>query len=223
MSKTHSSVLSLIGNTPLVEIKNIDTGLCRLFVKMESDNPGGSIKDRVASYIINQAEKDGKLKPGGTIIEATAGNTGIGLALVGILKGYKVLLVIPDKMSLEKIAHLKALGAEIKFTRSDVGKDHPEYYHNIAEGYVKSIPGAFYADQFNNPANIMAHEETTAPEIYEQMDGDLDAFIAGVGSGGTLTGVGRFFQKVSPKTSIVAADPVGSIIKDVGCPRQTFF
>ena len=214
MSKIHSSVLSLIGNTPLVEIKNIDTGLCRLFVKMESDNPGGSIKDRVASYIINQAEKEGKLKPGGTIIEATAGNTGIGLALVGILKGYKVLLVIPDKMSLEKIAHLKALGAEIKFTRSDVGKDHPEYYHNIAEGYVKSIPGAFYADQFNNPANIMAHEETTAPEIYEQMDGDLDAFVAGVGSGGTLTGVGRFLQKVSPKTNIVAADPVGSIIKD---------
>ena len=205
MSKTSPSLLSLIGDTPLVEIKNIDTGLCKLFVKMESHNPGGSIKDRTASYIIDQAEKDGSLKPGGTIIEATAGNTGIGLALVGILKGYRVVLVIPDKMSLEKVAHLKALGAEVIFTRSDVGKDHPEYYHNMAEDLIKKIPGSFYADQFNNPANILAHEETTGPEIFEQMDKDLDAFIAGVGSGGTITGVGKYLKKISPKTSIVAA------------------
>ena len=198
----------------MVEIKNIDTGLCQLYVKMESHNPGGSIKDRTASYIINQAEKDGLLKPGGTIIEATAGNTGIGLALVGILKGYRVLLVIPDKMSLEKVAHLKALGAEVIFTRSDVGKDHPEYYHNVAEKLVNEIQGSFYADQFNNPANILAHEETTGPEIYNQMDGDIDAFVAGVGSGGTITGVGRYLRKVSPQTSIVAADPIGSVIKD---------
>ena len=214
MSKISPSLLSLIGDTPLVEIKNIDTGLCQLYVKMESHNPGGSIKDRTATYIIDQAEKEGLLKPGGTIIEATAGNTGIGLALVGILKGYRVLLVIPDKMSLEKVAHLKALGAEVIFTRSDVGKDHPEYYHNIAEGLVKEIPGSFYADQFNNPANILAHEETTGPEIYEQMDKNIDAFVAGVGSGGTITGVGRYLRKVSPQTSIVAADPIGSVIKD---------
>ena len=214
MSKISPSLLSLIGDTPLVEIKNIDTGLCKLYVKMESHNPGGSIKDRTATYIIDQAEKEGSLKPGGTIIEATAGNTGIGLALVGILKGYRVLLVIPDKMSLEKVAHLKALGAEVIFTRSDVGKDHPEYYHNIAEGLVKEIPGAFYADQFNNPANILAHEETTGPEIYEQMDKNIDAFVAGVGSGGTITGVGRYLRKVSPQTSIVVADPIGSVIKD---------
>ena len=214
MSKISPSLLSLIGDTPLVEIKNIDTGLCKLYVKMESHNPGGSIKDRTATYIIDQAEKEGSLKPGGTIIEATAGNTGIGLALVGIMKGYRVLLVIPDKMSLEKVAHLKALGAEVIFTRSDVGKDHPEYYHNIAESLVKEIPGAFYADQFNNPANILAHEETTGPEIYEQMDKDIDAFVAGVGSGGTITGVGRYLRKVSPQTSIVVADPIGSVIKD---------
>ena len=214
MSKISPSLLSLIGDTPLVEIKNIDTGLCKLYVKMESHNPGGSIKDRTATYIIDQAEKEGLLKPGGTIIEATAGNTGIGLALVGILKGYRVLLVIPDKMSLEKVAHLKALGAEVIFTRSDVGKDHPEYYHNIAEGLVKEIPGAFYADQFNNPANILAHEETTGPEIYEQMDKNIDAFVAGVGSGGTITGVGRYLRNVSPQTSIVVADPIGSVIKD---------
>ena len=214
MSKISPSLLSLIGETPLVEIKNIDTGLCQLYVKMESHNPGGSIKDRTASYIINQAEKDGLLKPGGTIVEATAGNTGIGLALVGILKGYRVLLVIPDKMSLEKVAHLKALGAEVIFTRSDVGKDHPEYYHNVAEKLVNEIQGSFYADQFNNPANILAHEETTGPEIYNQMDGDIDAFVAGVGSGGTITGVGRYLKKVSPQTIIVAADPIGSVIKD---------
>ena len=214
MSNVFPSLLSLIGETPLVEIKNIDTGLCKLFVKMESHNPGGSIKDRTALYIINQAERNGLLKPGGTIIEATAGNTGIGLALVGILKGYRVLLVIPDKMSLEKVTHLKALGAEVIFTRSDVGKDHSEYYHNIAEKLFKEIPGSFYADQFNNPANIMAHEETTGPEIYEQMNGDLDAFVAGVGSGGTITGVGRYLKKVSPQTSIIAADPIGSVIKD---------
>ena len=143
MSKISPSLLSLIGDTPLVEIKNIDTGLCKLYVKMESHNPGGSIKDRTATYIIDQAEKEGLLKPGGTIIEATAGNTGIGLALVGILKGYRVLLVIPDKMSLEKVAHLKAIGAEVIFTRSDVGKDHPEYYHNVAENLLMGFKDHF--------------------------------------------------------------------------------
>ena len=210
----NNSLLEMIGNTPLLEIKNIDVGVCRLFVKMESQNPGGSIKDRVAISIIEQAEKDGLLKPGGTIVEATAGNTGIGLALVGVLKGYKVILVIPDKMSREKILHLKAIGTEIVFTRSDVSKEDPEYYHNIAERIVKETPGAFYANQFGNPANAKAHEETTAPEIWEQMDHNIDAFVAGVGSGGTLSGVGKFFKNVSPSTQIIAADPEGSIIYD---------
>ena len=214
LPEINNSLLEMIGNTPLLEIKNIDVGVCRLFVKMESQNPGGSIKDRVAISIIEQAEKDGLLKPGGTIVEATAGNTGIGLALVGVLKGYKVILVIPDKMSREKILHLKAIGTEIVFTRSDVSKEDPEYYHNIAERIVKETPGAFYANQFGNPANAKAHEETTAPEIWEQMDHNIDAFVAGVGSGGTLSGVGKFFKNVSPSTQIVAADPEGSIIFD---------
>ena len=214
LPEINNSLLEMIGNTPLLEIKNIDVGVCRLFVKMESQNPGGSIKDRVAISIIEQAEKDGLLKPGGTIVEATAGNTGIGLALVGVLKGYKVILVIPDNMSREKILHLKAIGTEIVFTRSDVSKEDPEYYHNIAERIVKETPGAFYANQFGNPANAKAHEETTAPEIWEQMDHNIDAFVAGVGSGGTLSGVGKFFKNVSPSTQIVAADPEGSIIFD---------
>ena len=208
------SLVEMVGNRPLLEIKNIDVGLCRLFVKMESQNPGGSIKDRVAMSIIEQAERDGLLKDGGTIVEATAGNTGLGLALIGVLKGYRVILVIPDKMSQEKILHLKALGTEIIFTRSDVSIEHPEYYHNIAERIVKETPGAFYANQFGNPANVLAHEKTTGPEIWEQMNHDLDAFVAGVGSGGTLTGVGKFLKSVSPKTKIVAADPEGSIIYD---------
>jgi cystathionine beta-synthase len=214
LPKKNNSLLEMIGNTPLLEFKNIDVGVCRLFVKMESHNPGGSIKDRVAISIIEQAEKDGLLKSGGTIVEATAGNTGIGLALVGALKGYKVILVIPDKMSREKILHLKAMGTEVVFTRSDVSKEDPEYYHNIAEKIVRETPGAFYANQFGNPANAMAHETTTGPEIWEQMNHDVDAFVAGVGSGGTLSGVGKFLKSVSPSTQIVAADPEGSIIFD---------
>ncbi len=214
LPEINHSLLEMVGNTPLLEIKNIDVGLCRLFVKMESQNPGGSIKDRVAVSIIEQAETDGLLKSGGTIVEATAGNTGLGLALIGALKGYRVILVIPDKMSQEKILHLKALGTEIIFTRSDVSKDHPEYYHNIAEKIVKETPGSFYANQFGNPANVLAHETTTGPEIWEQMNHDIDAFVAGVGSGGTLTGIGKFFKSVSPETQIVAADPEGSIIFD---------
>ena len=208
------SLLSLIGNTPLVEVKKIDTGPCRLFLKMESHNPGGSIKDRTALYIIDQAEKDGLLQKDGVIVEATAGNTGIGLALVGILKGYRVILVIPDKMSIEKVAHLRSLGAEVIFTRSDVSNEHPDYYHNVAEKIVSDIPEAFYANQFNNPANIMAHEKTTGPEIWKQMEEQIDTFVAGVGTGGTITGVGRFLKMVSPTTKIVAADPEGSVIND---------
>ncbi|MEE3165057.1 MAG: pyridoxal-phosphate dependent enzyme, partial [Pseudomonadota bacterium] len=203
-----------IGNTPLVEVKKIDTGPCRLFLKMESHNPGGSIKDRTALYIIDQAEKDGLLQKDGVIVEATAGNTGIGLALVGILKGYRVILVIPDKMSIEKVAHLRSLGAEVIFTRSDVSNEHPDYYHNVAEKIVSDIPEAFYANQFNNPANIMAHEKTTGPEIWRQMAEQIDTFVAGVGTGGPITGVGRFLKMVSPKTKIVAADPEGSVIND---------
>jgi cystathionine beta-synthase len=207
-----SDVLKLIGNTPLVEIKNFDTGPCRLFVKLESQNPGGSIKDRIALGMIDAAVKDGSLKPGGTIVEATAGNTGLGLALVAALKGYKVIIVVPDKMSREKVLHCKALGADVRMARSDVGKGHPEYYQDVAER-IAGETGGFYVNQFANPANARTHEMTTAPEIWEQMGHDVDAVVCGVGSGGTLTGVGNFFKRVNPKTEMVLADPAGSILE----------
>ena len=206
------TTLDLIGRTPMVELTGFDTGPCRLFVKLESANPGGSIKDRIALSMIEAAEKDGSLKPGGTIVEATAGNTGLGLAQVGVLKGYKLLLVVPDKMAREKIQHLRAMGVDVRITRSDVGKGHPEYYQDMAAAIAAKLNNAVYINQFSNPANPRAHETTTGPEILEQMGGDLDAVVVGVGSGGTLTGLGRFFAKASPKTKMVLADPVGSIL-----------
>jgi cystathionine beta-synthase len=212
LAKPVGSLIDLIGRTPMVELKQIDTGPCRLFIKLENQNPGGSIKDRIAVSMIAAAEKDGYLKPGGTIVEATAGNTGLALALVGVLKGYKILLVVPDKMAREKVQHLRALGADVRLTRSDVGKGHPEYYQDLAERLAQAIPGGYFVNQFANPNNPAAHEATTGPEIWEQMDGDLDAVVVGVGSGGTLSGLGHFFQKVSPKTQMVLADPVGSIL-----------
>lgn len=147
------AVLELIGNTPLVRVTRLDTGPCTLFLKLESQNPGGSIKDRVGLAMIDAAEREGRLRPGGTIVEATAGNTGLGLALVGRAKGYRVVLVVPDKMSTEKVLHLRAMGAEVRITRSDVGKGHPDYYQDMAARLAAQIPGAFFADQFNNPAN----------------------------------------------------------------------
>jgi len=206
------SVLDLIGNTPIVKITRFDTGPCELFVKLESQNPTGSIKDRIALAMIEDAERKGLLKPGGTIIEGTSGNTGLGLALVAALKGYRLVLVIPDKMSQEKIRTVRALGAEVIITRSDVGKGHPAYYQDMAERLAQEIPNSFYTDQFGNDANPAAHEATTGPEIWKQMDHTVDAIIAGVGSGGTMTGLARYFAKVSPSTEMVLADPVGSIL-----------
>jgi cystathionine beta-synthase len=208
------ALFGLIGNTPLVEVTRLDTGPCRLFLKLESQNPGGSIKDRIGLSIIEAAERDGRLQPGGVIIEATAGNTGLGLALVGRIKGYRVVLVVPDKMSTEKVLHLKALGAEVHMTRSDVGKGHPEYYQDYAARLAREIPGAFFADQFNNPANPRAHETTTGPEIWEQMQHEVDAIVVGVGSSGTLTGLSAFFRKVQPQLEFVLADPKGSILAE---------
>ncbi len=208
-----ANVLELIGDTPMVEVSALDTGVCRLFLKLESQNPGGSIKDRIGKSMIEAAERDGQLKPGGAIIEATAGNTGLGLALVAAQKGYKLTIVVPDKMAQEKIFHLKALGAEVRLTRSDVGKGHPDYYQDMAER-IAAETGAFYVNQFGNEANPLAHETTTGPEILEQMGGDLDAMVCGVGSGGTITGLGRYFAEHSPKTEMVLADPVGSILAE---------
>src|SRR5690242_12342733 len=208
----YRNVLEMIGNTPLVEVQRMDTGPCRLFLKLENQNPGGSIKDRIALSMIEAAERDGRLKPGGTLIEATAGNTGLGLALVASQKGYRLILVIPDKMAQEKIFHLRALGADIRMTRSDVGKGHPEYYQDMAERLTAETPGAMYVNQFANPANPLAHERGTGPEIWEQMEHKVDAVVVGVGSGGTLSGIGRYMRRTSPDTKMVLADPKGSVL-----------
>lgn len=214
MTALHS-ILHNIGQTPLVELKNLDSGRCRLFAKLENQNPTGSIKDRIGLSMIEAAERDGRIKPGGTLVEATAGNTGLGLALVAAQKGYRLVLVLPDKMAQEKILHLRAMGAETVITRSDVGKGHPEYYQDIAERLARETPGAFYVNQFANPANPAAHEATTGPEIWAQSGHMLDAVVCGVGSGGTLTGLSRYFARVAPHVEIVLADPAGSVLTDV--------
>uniref|UniRef100_UPI0015D819DC PLP-dependent cysteine synthase family protein n=1 Tax=Nevskia soli TaxID=418856 RepID=UPI0015D819DC len=208
------TVLDLIGNTPLVELAGLDTGPCRLFVKLENQNPGGSIKDRIAISMIAAAERSGALPPGGTIVEATAGNTGLGLALVAAAKGYRLILVIPDKMSAEKIAHLRAFGCDIRLTRSDVGSDHAAHYMKMA-ARIAAEGGFYHVNQFSNPANPLAHEKTTGPEIWEQTGHDVDAVVCGLGSGGTITGLSRFFARVSPGTELVLADPEGSALAGI--------
>jgi len=211
--QVYSNVLEMVGSTPMLEVRNIDTGCCRLFLKLELANPGGSIKDRIGISMIEEAEKRSDIKPGDTLVEATAGNTGIGLALVAAQKGYKLILVLPDKMSQEKIFNLRAMGAEVVLTRSDVGKGHPEYYQDLGKRIAEE-QGAYFINQFGNPDNPLAHEQTTAPEILEQMGGKLDAIVIGVGSSGTVTGIGRFLEEHAPGVEIILADPVGSVLAD---------
>ncbi|TMA35741.1 MAG: cysteine synthase family protein, partial [Deltaproteobacteria bacterium] len=206
-----SGVLALIGNTPLIRLETLDTGPCELFVKLESQNPGGSIKDRIGLAMIEAAEQSGTIRPGATLVEATAGNTGLALALVARRKGYRLILVIPDKMSQEKVFHLRALGADVRMTRSDVPKGHPEYYQDMAER-IAAETGGWYVDQFGNPANPRAHETTTGPEVWEQTGHRLDAVVCGVGSGGTMTGLSRYFARVAPHVEMVLADPAGSVL-----------
>jgi cystathionine beta-synthase len=206
-------VLPLIGNTPLVRLEKFDTGVCELFVKLENQNPAGSIKDRIGLAMIEAAERAGAIGPGATLVEATAGNTGLGLSLVAGRKGYRLVLVIPDKMSQEKVFHLRALGAEVRMTRSDVAKGHPDYYQDMAQRIAGEI-GGYYVNQFGNPANPLAHETTTAPEIWQQMEQRVDAVVAGVGSGGTITGLSRFFARVAPEVEMVLADPAGSVLAE---------
>ena len=208
----HSSVLALIGQTPIVKAQRLDAGPCELFLKLECMNPGGSIKDRIGLSMIDAAEKAGKIKPGDTLVEGTAGNTGIGLALVAQQKGYKLVLVVPDKMSREKIFNLRAMGAEVVLTRSDVAKGHPQYYQDMAQKLADDTPGAYFINQFGNPDNPLAHETGTGPEIFRQMDGDMDAIVFGCGSSGTMTGLSRYFARVAPGVELVLADPVGSIL-----------
>jgi len=208
----HHSVLELIGQTPMVKAQHLDAGLCELYLKLECMNPGGSIKDRIGVSMIEAAERAGKIRPGDTLVEGTAGNTGIGLALVAQQKGYKLLLVVPDKMSREKIFNLRAMGAEVVLTRSDVAKGHPEYYQDMAERIARETPGAYFINQFGNPDNPLAHETGTGPEIWEQMNQDMDAIVFGCGSSGTMTGLSRFFETAAPHVDLVLADPVGSIL-----------
>ena len=210
----HESVLELVGDTPVIRARRLDTGPCTLFLKLESQNPGGSIKDRIGMSMIEAAEKRGDIQPGDTLVEGTAGNTGIGLALVAQQKGYKLILVVPDKMSREKIFNLKAMGAQVVLTRSDVAKGHPDYYQDMAERIARETPGAYFINQFGNPDNPAAHEFGTGPEILRQLDGKLDAIVFGCGSSGTMTGLSRCFAQHSPHTELILADPVGSILED---------
>ncbi len=208
----YQNVLEMIGRTPMVKVSHLDTGPCELYLKLEFMNPGGSIKDRIAVSMIDAAEQAGDLKPGMTIIEATAGNTGLGLALVAASKGYPLKIVMPDKMSAEKVNNLKAMGADVVQTRSDVVKGHPEYYQDVAARLAQEN-GWFYVNQFTNPANVSAHYQTTGPEIWQQMAGKLDAFVCGVGSGGTLSGIGTYLREQNTNVDIVLADPDGSILE----------
>jgi cystathionine beta-synthase len=212
----HDSVLGLIADTPIVKAQRLDAGCCELYFKLESQNPGGSIKDRIGMSMIEAAEKRGDIRPGDTLVEGTAGNTGIGLALVAQQKGYKLVLVVPDKMSREKIFNLKAMGAEVVLTRSDVAKGHPDYYQDLAERIARETPGAYFINQFGNPDNPAAHEHGTGPEILRQMAeaGGLDAVVFGCGSSGTMSGLSRCFAEHAPGVEMVLADPVGSILAE---------
>ncbi|GAB3343684.1 pyridoxal-phosphate dependent enzyme [Marilutibacter aestuarii] len=212
----HASVLELIGATPIVKAQHLDTGACELYLKLESQNPGGSIKDRIGLKMIEAAEARGDIRPGDTLVEGTAGNTGLGLALVAQQKGYKLLLVVPDKMSREKIFNLKAMGAQVLLTRSDVAKGHPDYYQDMAERIARETPGAYFINQFGNPDNPAAHEQGTGPEILAQMAevGGLDAIVFGCGSSGTMSGLSKCFAEQSPGTELILADPVGSILEE---------
>ena len=212
----HDSVLGLIADTPIVRARNLDAGVCELYFKLESQNPGGSIKDRIGMSMIEAAEKRGDIKPGDTLVEGTAGNTGIGLALVAQQKGYRLILVVPAKMSREKIFNLKAMGAEVVLTRSDVAKGHPDYYQDLAERIAGETPGAYFINQFGNPDNPAAHQFGTGPEILRQMAevGGVDAVVFGCGSSGTMSGLSRCFAEHAPQIEMVLADPVGSILAE---------
>lgn len=209
----YNTILEAVGRTPLIRLNRIGSDLTSpIHVKVESSNPGGSSKDRIGIEMIRAAEEAGVLQPGGTIIEATAGNTGVGLALTAAVKGYRLIVVLPDKMSGEKIALLRAYGAEVVITATNVPPDSPESYNGVADRLAREIPGAFRPDQFNNPRNPLAHYLTTGPEIWEDSQGRVDVFVAGMGTGGTISGVARYLKEKNPKIIIVGADPEGSIL-----------
>ena len=212
MAREYPTLLELVGKTPLVRLQNIvPEGSATVVAKLEYLNPGGSIKDRIAITMVDAAERDGKLKPGGTIVEPTSGNTGTGLAIVAALRGYRCIFTMPDKMSREKISLLKAFGAEVIICPYAVEPESPESYYSVSDRLAEEIPGAFKPDQYRNEANPRAHYETTGPEIWEQAGGELDALVIAVGTGGTITGTARYLKEQKPGLTIVGADPEGSI------------
>ena len=206
------NVTSAIGRTPIVRINSLARDVAsEIFVKLEYMNPGGSMKDRVAVQIINDAERKGQLKPGGVIVEATSGNTGMGLAMVAATRGYQCIFVMPDKMSQEKVASLRAFGARVVICPTAVEPEDPRSYYSVSRRLVDETPGAFYANQYHNPSNPEAHYLSTAPEIWEQTGGELDVFVAGMGTGGTISGCGRYFKEKKPGFRVVGVDPIGSL------------
>jgi cystathionine beta-synthase len=210
----HENVLQVIGNTPIVRLNRVAPGLpAQLYAKLEFMNPGGSIKDRIGWYMIEDAERRGNLKPGGTIVEGTSGNTGVGLAIAAAIKGYKCIFVLPDKMSNEKIRNLRAFGAKVIVTPTAVEPDDPRSYYQVSRRMARETPNAFYINQYDNLSNRECHYKHTGPEILEQMP-DIDAFVAGIGTGGTICGVGKFLKEKRPSTKVVAVDPVGSIVHE---------
>src|SRR5437773_1508484 len=207
------SILQSVGRTPLIRLRRLNEGLqAAVCVKVESMNPGGSVKDRVGIAMITEAERRGWLRPGGTIIEATAGNTGVGLAMVAAVKGYRCIFVLPDKMSGEKVRLLKAYGAEVVITPTNVAPDSPESYNGVADRLAREIPGAWRPNQFTNLANPDVHYRTTGREIWEQTEGRVTVFVSGVGTGGTISGVGRYLKEQNPDVKIIGADPEGSVL-----------
>src|SRR5438874_12912205 len=212
MAREYPTVLDLVGNTPIVRLDRISEDVPgTILAKLEYMNPGGSNKDRIGLAMIEAAERDGKLKPGGTIVEPTSGNTGVGLAIAAAIKGYRCIFVMPDKMSQEKISMLRAYGAEVVITPTAVDPDSPESYYSVSSRIAEEIPGGFKPDQYSNMANPQAHYESTAPEILEQTGGEIDALVISVGTGGTISGVGRYFKEHAPNVLVVAADPEGSV------------
>src|SRR5215468_2057606 len=213
MPREYPTLLDLVGDSPIVRLDRLSPpGHARIIAKLEYLNPGGSVKDRIGLAMIEQAEREGKLKPGGTIVEPTSGNTGVGLAIAAAGKGYRCVFVMPDKMSQEKISMLRAYGAEVVITPTAVDHDSPESYYSVSSRLAEEIPGGFKPDQYSNMNNPEAHYERTGPEIFEQTDGgQIDALIISVGTGGTISGVGRYFKERGPDVLIVGADPEGSV------------
>src|SRR5215470_4702771 len=212
MPREYPTLLDLVGDSPIVRLDRLSPpGHARIIAKLEYLNPGGSVKDRIGLAMIEQAEREGKLKPGGTIVEPTSGNTGVGLAIAAAGKGYRCVFVMPDKMSQEKIAMLRSYGAEVVITPTAVDHDSPESYYSVSSRLAEEIPGGFKPDQYSNMANPEAHYEQTAPEILEQVGGELDALVISVGTGGTISGVGRYFKEHAPHVKIVGVDPEGSV------------